>query len=578
MKVTLDKIKAGIAIHKKITGFLFYNPWCSEKTVSVTLGMNEWDLRLLKDERLYERLRVPSISKRGYQDVYALKALAQKLFFGVNRHPRYLADAFLMQYNRLEYTREKLTGYHQAKLISWSISPWRPGRSGLYFDALFPLNLSPGRSILTIMANPIPDGGLNWLLDLLKVWSRWRHQNQDLPALLFLNTPILDRSSRRYLAEYAPWLPNSFVGYHAPDSGKPGQEPIELLWPTKARSFPPQLKYLPTAPTERIRQDDFITDARQTPFRSASSLERWSTKSVDERAASIQFFLHTCPSEIINLKMIAQFPGLPLKFYQQLDARKKAMRNRPAVFSDLFQAGLVIEAEDLPGYYFPTEKGLTVLGHLFGIKTETANQYLGWPLRPNQLRVWKEHQEVVTNFMLRLIAEKRLLDWNYNNVRFVFEKIQPHSFIPKKYKHVIILPDSTGILRLKDNRLGRFWLEVDRGTRQGERLVQKLEKYFVIWHSTLASTLIPPLVYIVDVAQGHDWTRLETVVRILEALGKKYDRSPCNILLTTGLFIENAPGPLSQATIWLRFFEERCDPGMLVSLLDGIEKGLAQPV
>ena len=211
--------------------------------------------------------------------------------------------------------------------------------------------------------------------------------------------------------------------------------------------------------------------------------------------------------------------------------------------------------------YLPGEKGLALLAGLSGVKTEAANRYLGFPVRPGQFRTQVEHHRITADFMLRLFSEGSLSAWDFIASRFVFSKLRAPS--RPEIRKLVILPDSSGMLSLEGGKRSLFWLEVDRGTRKGRRLDAKLEKYFLAYYAWLSWAPIPPLLYLIETFDERDEARLQEIVRRLEKQGRKHPGTPLTVFVTTGDLLRRSIGLLADARIWRRFQCETYHPDVL---------------
>ena len=93
---------------EKIGRFLFSNPWAPLGVIAELLDLSRAEQDLLKDEVLFERVRVPVMSERGYQVVFGLSVEGERRLVGRFRSAGALAEALLMGFGRLEKARRVL--------------------------------------------------------------------------------------------------------------------------------------------------------------------------------------------------------------------------------------------------------------------------------------------------------------------------------------------------------------------------------------------------------------------------------------------------------------------------------------
>jgi hypothetical protein len=184
--------------------FLFDNPWCSAALIGRFLELGRTSLGRLSNGALFERVQVPQPDQRGYQALYALTAEGSRRVMNAYRPPRLLAEALLLAYQRLERSREALAGLAGEGRLTWSLSPWRPSRRAPYFDALFALKNRDQKAALIALASPPDPAKLDWYLDLLAAWNRWRKDARAAPAALVLLEPSGDVPGQAVLARRIP--------------------------------------------------------------------------------------------------------------------------------------------------------------------------------------------------------------------------------------------------------------------------------------------------------------------------------------------------------------------------------------
>jgi hypothetical protein len=544
--------------------FLFYNPWCSRSVISALAGLDRSGQKQLEEWGLFERIYAPRENAQGHQLVYALSAAGQRALIGRYRSPLLLAEALLMQYGRLDRARQGLVQLSRAGMLGWAVSPWKAGRSGHYFDALFSLRNGNGRALLAALTAPLPYAGAELYLDLISAWGRFCARSFNQPGLLILWNPRLSADACEYLGRSAPAGPGCRVMvFHGEDLSADGER-LLLGPPGSARGS--GWEGLPTLPEARIKQEEFIFSSRRTPYKGGATLGEWAAKSGHPGARALINFLDISKGAIDLLGAVTRYPGLSRGDHKYLDPRPRSQRKQAARMEGLLSAGLVEQPLALDGGCLATRSGLALLAGLAGLEPEDANRYLGWPVRAGQFKEQKRHLKSVAGFMLRLKRERALVSWNFLASRARFLIVQPGE---RKLRRVVIWPDSIGIVKLAPKKGAIFWLEVDRGTRRGARLEAKLEKYFLAHTALSATSPVPVIVYLVDTGSEQDEARLRRLSRVLEAAGRRYPGSPLTVLLGTGQLLVKRTGPIMDAPLWRRYWKNACNPG-LISLRAGL--------
>jgi DNA-binding MarR family transcriptional regulator len=190
--------------------------------------------------------------------------------------------------------------------------------------------------------------------------------------------------------------------------------------------------------------------------------------------------------------------------------------------------------ETLPLFEGERRSVLTALGlDLLAIKAmQTPTRFRtrrAWSTDHDPLTRSPRHMQYILAFMFALRRGGRLAGWDLVQARYEYcVAVVPGDLT--RPRRVELVPDSGGILRV-DGREVPFWLEIDRGTRNGVRLTRQLEKYILARFGYAASDAIPMLLYVV--AEGGE-SRARLVARRLVELSTRYRlrRIPA-ILITT---------------------------------------------
>jgi hypothetical protein len=143
--------------------------------------------------------------------------------------------------------------------------------------------------------------------------------------------------------------------------------------------------------------------------------------------------------------------------------------------------------------------------------------------------------EYIFAFMFALRRSGWLASWDLVQARYEYcVAVAPGDLT--RPRRVELIPDSEGVLAV-DGRKVPFWLEIDRGTRNGVRLTRQLEKYILARFGYAASDPIPMLLYVV--AEGGE-TRARLVARRLVELVARYRlrRMPAILISTWELLTD----------------------------------------
>lgn len=541
----------------RIGRVLYHNPWCPADVLGALASVGRIDRDLLVGDVCFECLLIPAAGGRGYQSVYGLTAGGQRAFGGLYQSPRRLAQALLLQNERLANARRGLAALARGKALLWSISPWQMNRRSPVFDAFLAVRVGPGQAFLAALVTPMPGARLQWYLDLLAIWTVWRRDSGAVPAVLLLWQPPLEPEGLAVLAAEAGSEPeNTLAIVRGPNLA------LRSVW----KLLNPMQSWPGSVPAAALDPAAYALPGRRSPFPGAATLSGWLRK--HDQAAS--FYIQTQAGTLHLLENLARFPGLTRSDQARLDPQNKAIRRLDARLAALQEAGLAVENHT--GDCFPTENGLTLLAGLRGVSSGEANRYLGWPVRPKQFKNLDAHQASVLAFLLRLRDENVLMAWNYNNHQHLFWI--PRERDGERQRRLLIQPDSAAGVHLGANQTATFWLEVDRGTCQGKRLDWKLEKYFLAAGVRLASGKVPPVLYLIDRDGRLEESRLQRVARRLARLAQKYPSCPLSLLLATGDLFRSARGSLLDAAIWRLFYGGRLSP-RLVSLRAALERRYA---
>ena len=433
--------------------------------------------------------------------------------------------------------------------LVWSISP-RWAAPGLTLDALACMRREKGGTVLVAFAVP-PESAASswWYIDLLRDWFRLRRQRDDPGGVLVavglpfepMAMPMLirRRGKRQQTSVPAPvyFLPEDSEGsrlgcpeawFRLPELGWgrfcPWDEPTLMPGPK------PIDAYLGGKVPRGLRKQ---------------SIPQWVQKSKHRVAPVLRVALEMTHGESTLLGALLQYPA----FAAEELALMLGLGRRSVLkaLERMRKRGLV---ECLP--LFGAERRSVLIDQGLNL---LAGQAMQTPARFRARRAWSvghepltrspRHMEYILAFMFALRRSGRLMNWDLVQARYGYcVAVAPGDLTRPRY--ISIVPDSSGILVIEGREVP-FWLEIDRGTRNGVRLTRQLEKYILARFGYAASDPIPMLLYVV--AEGGE-TRARLVARRLVELATRYRlrRMPA-ILITTWELLTNgdlsaAPDPL----------------------------------
>jgi len=251
------------------------------------------------------------------------------------------------------------------------------------------------------------------------------------------------------------------------------------------------------------------------------------------------------------LKAVTQFPHLNAPSYTSILGTKNKGSWVQSGVGLLTERGYI--DRDVEGGYVPTDSGLEFLSEILGLDSYSTQRMFGWPNRNKKYVFQKDHDKLVTQFMLQLKRSGTLIAWEFSYVQKMYYVSLPPYY--NKVKKITIVPDSTAILRIPGAKAVEVWVEMDRNTKRGAGFVRKIEKYFLACYGNTADQSVPPLLYIIESSNGAT-RRLKSVLKRFSELSEKYPNAPLIVLLTTVSAIETQPGvPIVSKKIWYVFIK-----------------------
>ena len=548
---------------RDMVNLLFYNPWGTSRFIS---GMTDLSIdqtrRALSNQAIFQRETIPFAScfgsgnrgttKRPYQTVYALTGISQKQILNKHRAPKFLASTILLHYSRLDMARKIALEYKKKNKLNWVTSPWRPGPGAPFYDSLMSVRVrgDSDLSYLVAIVSSQSTFGYNWYREIVMDWEDWRKTpaSENIPAVLLLWRPSIGHQEIAALSHLASNKNGGIALVY--DPAAPGAKGDWKPLIKNRRSGVIAAWKMPTSTSASLLpQYAYAEGVRQRPYRNATTFRLWTVKSKSKLAGVSAYFINDCSETSIEiLDMITRYPGLSRKGYKLLNQRGNINKFFDAKLNELIEHGFIKENEEVPETYLPTADGIEMFGAIHGVNSRYVIKNYGWLQKTKKFDREHSHLETIQKFMLRFAEEGLLLNWSYVDAKYYFTVIRmSYSNKPRK---IFIYPDSAARIKLSGGRCVSFWLEVDRGTRQGGAVDRQLEKYFLA-HYTLDCIPIPPIIFLFDTRDENNEGRLKMMGRKLETLYKKYPGSRLKVIMTTiELFDNSRAKPTLDSRIW----------------------------
>jgi DNA-binding MarR family transcriptional regulator len=223
-----------------------------------------------------------------------------------------------------------------------------------------------------------------------------------------------------------------------------------------------------------------------------------------------------------------------------------------------------------------TDQGLDLLASKAMQTPARFRARRSWSVGHEPLTRSPRHMEYILEFMFALRKGGHLGRWDLVQARYGYcIAVAPGDLT--RPRHISIVPDSSGTLMFEGREVP-FWLEIDRGTRNGVRLTRQLEKYILARFGYAASDPVPMLLYVV--AEGGE-TRARLVARRLVELASRYrlGRMPAILVTTWELLtqgeLSGQPEPLQP--VWRLPFHWREFIWPVPPALSAVAIGLRKP-
>ena len=540
---------------RRFLGAVWRHPWARFEFLQLESGLSEFKARRARrqslDMGLVELMRIATKRQPKRLARYCVTPTGARRMDMTLPRVDWRA-AMLLASPHLEKVREVFLSAPAVRdRLVWSISPWRAG-GGLVLDALACMRDARGREVLVAFAVPAEGAAVSWwYVELLRSWFRQRRPDAVL-AVLGLPfdlkaMPMLVRSGRRGAnrTKQAP----------APVHFLPNEEDQSRLGSADAWLRLPELGWGRVCPWD----EPMLVASRNAPGSYLNGkvpraprpkpLLDWADGSRHPVAGALRAGLEVTHGESSLLGALLQYPAFSAEeLALVVGFRQRSVRRCLERLRDM---GLI---ETLPLFEGERRSVLTALGlDLLAIKAmQTPTRFRtrrAWSTDHDPLTRSPRHMQYILAFMFALRRGGRLAGWDLVLARYEYcVAVVPGDLT--RPRRVELVPDSGGILRV-DGRKVPFWLEIDRGTRNGVRLTRQLEKYILARFGYAASDPIPMLLYVV--AEGGE-SRARLVARRLVELTARYrlKRMPAILITTWELLTDGAlsrpPEPLK--AVW----------------------------
>ena len=465
--------------------------------------------------------------------------------------------------------------------LVWAISPWRASLD-LALDALACLRRSGDAPVLVAFAEPPPGASPSWwYVELRRSWNRFRN-SRGVPDIglavigapfALSGFPTLAASRWKHMSGPRP-APVYFL------SG-PGSGPAINLPESWQRL--PSLGILGCCPWD----DPCLASSNATPESFLDGkipgsprrqpLAEWAGSSTHPAAFALRPTMRLTHGQASLLQALLRYPA----FTPDELAALTGFRPRTVVRGLRQLNGLAL-AEHLPLFqkeqrYALTSAAIDILAYQSMQTPSRFRSRQSWPTEHEPFTAFPNHMKYILAFMFALQKQGRLLEWDLVHARYGYTVAAAPADLARP-RRVALVPDSSGVLSTEKGPMP-FWLEIDRGTRTGQRLVRQLEKYVLARFGDGASAPIPLLLYVV--AEGGE-ARARLVARRLVELTARYrlTRTPSILITTwellTGRERSGQPQPLRAVWRlpfrWRQFVAPQLPMGKVAECADGLEK------
>lgn len=545
---------------------LFWNPWSTNDFLAELSGLSVRTVRerLAADDTV-EKIEAPSEFGRKRNTVYALTRCQQIRLFDRNMSPAFMAEALMMGFSRLRKGRDIIRVLHHNGLkMPWVISPWRPFKRGSLFDALVKVeNLHGGQMLIAVVGH---HSELNFIgvEHLVRVWLKWRQKDGRLPAALLFWDPGFNVGEARFLRSFCVNENGDVVCFY-PFSRHTADRWIYLndqnFYPV---AIPPWERGVSLSPqkSSAVGIDRLHADIRIQRYPYAERLDIWLAQNAAGAAGITADFLDMSNREIEMFRWLMLFPALDRQTFVEMvvspigggiegcdrASQQRAFNQR---LRKLLSRGYATEIDHFPGHYALTPKGMRFYSMLTGLEAKAMAMSWGHPDRIGKFSFQQEHQARIWKLIKGIAREGILMRAGTDSNRLIFYDIQRVSVeIPK----IEIRPDAIITIRIGDLKYQTFWVEVDRGTRKGQKIRWKIEKLFHVFYAHINPSPIEPVLYIVDCESGKNENRVRYILKLLQRLYGFFPRTPLRFLITSTDLLDEFNGTFLDQPIWREFY------------------------
>jgi hypothetical protein len=222
----------------------------------------------------------------------------------------------------------------------------------------------------------------------------------------------------------------------------------------------------------------------------------------------------------------------------------------------LRKLGLAAEIKQFAGHYALTQEGMRFFSLLNGIGSDVMSGSWGHPEKIGKFAFQQAHQTRVLGIIRKIAREGILLHAGTESNRLVFYDIE---FVSERIPKIEIRPDVIISVQVNETARQSFWIEVDRGTRKGEKIRWKLEKMFKIFYAHKNPFGIEPVLYMIDCGDIHNESRVRYILNLLKNLSSYYPRVPLQVMVTSADLFDHVRGTFLTQPIWRMFYLGRVE-------------------
>ncbi len=535
------------------------HPWARFGLLQLESGLTEYQARAARkqalEEGMIETLRVATKGQPRPPRRYGLTPVgayqARIPIPPINRRAEQLLAA-----GHLETVRTGILGGAPVRRrLVWAISPWRAAPN-LTLDALTCVRGRGGVPVLiAFAAAPSTANPAWWYVELRRCWIRFRNARRDMEVgLAIVGAPFEARG--------LPTLAGPRPGRRGGRRQRPS--PVYILRTLEygsAINSPEKWERVPSSGSASCCPWDDPTfapctvpagsflDGRIPSSPRRQPLSAWAETSTHPAAPGLRASLSMTHAQAALVPALLRYPAFAsAELAGLLEIRKRT------VIRGLRQLSRLDLCECLPLFkreqrFVLTDRGIDLLAYQSMQTPSRFRSRRAWPSAHEPFTAFPRHMRYILAFMFALQRQGRLLEWDLVHARFAYTVAAAPADLVRP-RRIELVPDSSGVLSAGKLRMP-FWLEIDRGTRTGKKLVRQLEKYVLARFGDAASAPIPLLLYVV--AEGGE-ARARLVARRLVELASRYRlvRAPAILITTWELLVgeERTGQPQPLRAVW----------------------------